>query len=153
MNVKKIAREQQIRLVNETAQHLKTLKLPPKGWLATVRNALGMSQAQLSKRRNIKRNQVSKLELTEMNGSVTLGTMKKMSEAMGCRFVYAVIPDRNIQELIWDQAVLKASKIANRASAHMDLENQSLTKNQLTDDIRQQAKKLVENQPRDLWDD
>jgi len=153
MSVKEIARKQQMEMVNNTAEKLKSMIVPQQGWIATMRKALGMSVTQLAKRRQVSRTQIGKFERTEMNGSVTLGTMKKMSEAMGCRFVYAIIPDKKIQELIWDQAVIKASKIASRASAHMDLENQSLAKNQLADDIRRQAKELVENQPRDLWDD
>lgn len=50
MSVKNIARQQYQRLVDKAAANLGNLPTPPEGWLRTVRNALGMSAAQLAKK-------------------------------------------------------------------------------------------------------
>jgi len=82
--------------------------LPPEGWIATARKALGMSGAQLAKRLGVTRARVSQAERAEPSGSITLKTMRATAEAMGCRFVYAIVPEDRIEDVIAAQARKKA---------------------------------------------
>ncbi len=58
-----------------------------------------------------------------------------MAEAMGCRFVYAVIPEQEIEEVIKQRALQKARAQVKAASTHMALEAQSLNDEQLAFEV------------------
>lgn len=153
MSIKKLIQWGHSNQIKEAYQFVKELKDPSQGWLFTMREALGMSRAQLARRRSVSRNQISKLERGELKGSVTLGTMMKMADAMNCRFVYAIIPDKDIDEMIEDQAKKKAYSIVKQAGSHMALENQALPKARLQYEIKRVAEELIAKQPADFWDD
>lgn len=121
------------------------------GWLKTVRKALGMSGAQLAKRLGVTKGRVSQAESGELSGSVTLRTMQAMAEAMGCRFVYAVVPDKDIESVIRDQAIIKAKARVKAASTHMALEAQSLGKEALESEIERIASEIISKMPSDFW--
>jgi len=70
------------------------MERPPGGWIRTVREAIGMESRQLSERigSSPTSGRASRIEKDEVKGGVTLRTMDKVAEAMGCRFVYAIVP-------------------------------------------------------------
>ena len=70
---------------------------------------LGMSGPQLAKRFGVTKARISKAEHDELSGSVTLKSMQAMAEAMGCRFVYAVIPELEVEEVIKKRAFRKGT--------------------------------------------
>src|SRR3974390_577604 len=72
---------------------LKTQR-PPKGWLRAVRDALGMTTKQLGQRLGVSQPRIVELEQSEVNGTVTLNTLQRAAEALGCRLVYALGPDQ-----------------------------------------------------------
>lgn len=123
------------------------------GWLKTVRKALGMSGTQLAKRLGVTKGQISQTESGELSGSVTLKTMQKMAQAMDCRFVYAVVPESEIEEIIKKRAYQKAREQIKSASTQMALEAQSLNDEQLDYAVDQLASEIVEKMPSDLWND
>ena len=127
--------------------------LPSEGWIATVRKALGMSGAQLAKRLGVTRARVSQAERAEPGGGVTLKTMHAAAEAMGCRFVYAIVPEGRIEDLIAAQARKKAKVIVSKASDHMALESQSLSDAQNAEEIERVAHDLIRIMPSDFWAD
>ena len=153
MSLNNIVNRQYRNIVNKAAQHTAGLDVPNEGWLATVRKALGMSVVQLAARRGVTRAQIAKLERTELQGSVTLGTMKKMAEAMGCRFVYSVVPDDRVETLIDQQARKKALKLVNKAGQHMALEAQSLSTELIHFEVKRVMQELKDKPPTDFWDD
>ncbi|MDQ7050289.1 MAG: mobile mystery protein A [Enterobacterales bacterium] len=122
------------------------------GWLKTVRKALGMSGTQLAKRLGVTKGQISQTESGELSASVTLKTMQKMAQAMDCRFVYAVIPTQEIEEIIKQRATLKAKEQIKAASSQMALEAQSLNDEQIAFAVDQLASEIVEKKPSDLWE-
>lgn len=123
------------------------------GWLKTVRKALCMTGAQLAKRLGVTKGRVSQAESGELSGGVTLRTMQAMAEAMGCCFVYAVVPDRNIESVIKDQAIIKAKARVKAASTHMALEAQSLDKDTLDSEIERIASEIMRKIPADFWNE
>lgn len=123
------------------------------GWLKTVRKALGMSGAQLAKRLGVTKGRISQAESGELSGSVTLRTMQSMAEAMDCRFVYAVVPRKDVEAVIKDRAIQKAKAQVKAASMHMALEAQALSEEQLAYEIDRLASEIVKDMPSDLWSD
>ena len=117
-----------------------------------MRKALGMSGAQLARRMGMTRGAVSRNEKAEIEGRITLTTMKQMAANMNCRFVYAVIPDRDVEEIIEHQAREKARQLVNQAGVHMALEDQSLSNDRLNAEIERMAKELL-SKPSSIWDD
>ena len=154
MSIENIVLKQYQEKVNQAVQQFGGPSLSvSEGWLRTVRKALGMSGPQLAKRLGVTKWQVSKTEKGEMAGSVTLRTMNKMAEALNCRFVYAVIPDKEIEQVIKDQAIKKARAQVREASTHMALEAQALNREKLNAEIERIASQIIDKMPSDLWKD
>tara|TARA_R110002110_G_scaffold415847_1_gene657765 strand:- start:24500 stop:24964 length:465 start_codon:yes stop_codon:yes gene_type:complete len=153
MGISRIVAKQYRDKVNQAYHQLGALSLPPEGWLRTLRHALGMSGPQLAKRLGVTKARVSKAEKDELTGSVTLKTMQSMAEAMNCRFVYAVIPSEEIEDLIKRRALQKAREQVKSASTHMALEAQTLSDEQLSFEIERLATEIVEKMPSNLWSD
>jgi predicted DNA-binding mobile mystery protein A len=154
MSVKNTVMRQYQAIVDRTAQGFEQAPEPSEGWIATARKALGMSAAQLARRMGVTRARISQAEQAEQTGGVTLKTLHATAEAMGCRFVYAIVPpDGHIEDVIAAQAHSKASALVEKASAHMALENQSLSDAQNRDEIERMARELARTMPADFWND
>lgn len=126
--------------------------VPPEGWLATARKALGMSGAELARRLRLSRARVSSMEHSEPDGGVTLRSMQAAADAMGCRFVYAVVPKQgDTGDALAVQARRKATAIVAGASNHMALESQSLSEAQNEAEIERLAQELLRTMPSDFW--
>ncbi|MEX0731450.1 MAG: mobile mystery protein A [Aquisalimonadaceae bacterium] len=152
MNVKDTARKQYVRIADRAAQQLESLQKPSEGWLATLRKALGMSGAEVAARMNVSRNAVYQAERNERDGAITINQMQKLAEAMGGQFVYAIVPDGSVDDVIHAQAQRKAEARIRRASAHMALEKQSLPSAQTKQRIEELADELARDMPPDFWE-
>lgn len=159
MSIEKIVAKQYRDKVNQAVSQFGSLAmlpnhgLPQEGWLRTVRTALGMSGTQLAKKLGVTKARISKAEQDEPHGSVTLKTMQTMAEAMDCKFVYAIVPKQNVENVIKERAIEKARARVRTASTHMALEAQSLSKEQLEYEIERIAAQIVDKMPSDLWND
>ena len=152
MSVKTVVRLQYQRLADSAASH-SSLRTPPEGWLRTVRKALGMSGAQLAKKMGVTRARVAQAEQAELSGGATLKSMHAAAEAMGCRFVYAVVPEKRIEDLIAAQARKKAMALVGAASTHMALENQALPDAKTAQEAERLSHELAREMPPDFWSD
>ncbi|KXI27266.1 DNA-binding protein [Paraglaciecola hydrolytica] len=159
MSIKKIVAKQYRDKVNRAVSQFGSLSmlpnygLPQEGWLRTVRTALGMSGTQLAKKLGVTKARISKVEQDEPHGSVTLKTMQTMAEAMDCKFIYAIVPKQNIENVIKERAIEKARAQVKSASTHMALEAQALNKEQLEYEIERIASQIVDKLPSDFWND
>jgi len=152
MNVKKMMIKQYVRLVDKAAGQLLS-GIPPEGWITTVRKALGISVQQLAGRLGVSRGAIYQAEQNERSKTISIGQMEKLAEVMGARFVYGIIPKGSVEEMLMDQARLKARSMIRRTNAHMALEKQALSSDILNDEIEQLAKEIAEKRPSDLWAD
>ena len=69
--------------------------LPPRpasGWVASVREALGITLGEIGKKIGSSRQAVQQLEKGEATDRVTLGALRRVAEAMGCELVYTLVP-------------------------------------------------------------
>lgn len=154
MSIEKIVAKQYRDKVNQAVSQFDGFSmLPQEGWLRTVRTALGISGPQLAKRLGVTKARISKAEQDEPSGSVTLKTMQTMAEAMDCKFVYAVVPKQDVEEIIKQRAIEKAKAQVKSASTQMALEAQALSKEQLEYEVERIAAQIVEKMPADLWND
>jgi predicted DNA-binding mobile mystery protein A len=152
MSVKNIVQQQYQRIVDAAASH-EGLRTPSEGWMRTVRKALGMSGAQLAKRMGVTRARVAQAEHAELSGGATLKSMQAAAEAMGCRFVYAVVPEKRIEDVIMAQARKKAMALVGTASTHMALESQPLPNDKIAKEVERLTRELAQEMPPDFWSD
>ena len=96
---------------------------PPKGWVRAIRDALGMTTAQVGRRLGVSQPRIVEIEQGEMSGSVTLNTMQRTAEALGCRFVYALIPDKPLERTVRE----RAHELAHRRLASVQHEISRVT--------------------------
>src|SRR6202162_2401094 len=87
-----------------TLRPLAKSQRPPKGWLRAIRDALGMTTAQLGRRLGVSQPRIVELEQSEVSGKVTLNSLQRAAEALGCRFVYALVPDKRLAEIVRERA-------------------------------------------------
>jgi predicted DNA-binding mobile mystery protein A len=155
MSVKDLVAKQYRTIVDRATASIGRLSARPKpGWLVTTRKALGMSTTQLGRRIGVTRARISQAELAESSGGVTLKYMSAIAEAMGCRFVYAIVPAKGrIEDLIAAQAHKKARALVAQASTHMALEQQSLSPEKNKKEVERVARDLVRTMPPDFWTD
>ena len=153
MSFKTIVLKQHQNKVNQAARQFGGSLPPAGGWLRTVRQALGMSGSQLARRLGVTRGRISQAEAAEQTGGVTLKTMKSMAEAMNCRFVYAIVPAKEVGLVIKERALKKAKQRVQAATVQMALEAQALAQEKLDIEIERIARELADTMPADLWND
>lgn len=74
---------------------LKTISTPKKGWIREIREAYNISLKSFGKRfeKSISPQAVSDLEKNELNGNITLNTLRKAGKAMNLKLVYGFVPE------------------------------------------------------------
>lgn len=100
---------------------LQRLPQPKRGWIREVREVLGLSAQQLATRMGVSQPTVAKMELSEARGSVTLASLKKAAEAMGCRFTCAFVPRTSFEAVLQARAVEVAARLLDRVGHTMTL--------------------------------
>jgi len=153
MGIDSVVAKQYRDKVNQAYARFGDFSMPRNGWLRMVRNAFGMSGTQLANRLGVTKARISKAEQAELTGGITLKSMQSMASAMNCRFVYALVPANEIEEIIKKRAFDKAREQIKSASTQMALEAQALNDKQLAFAVDELASKMIEKMPSDLWND
>lgn len=151
--LKKIAIKQCRNKVKYMEERFRDVAWPTEGWIKTLRQALNMSGAQLARRLGVTRGLISKTEKAELSGGVTVKKMQEIAQAMNCRFVYAIVPETDIDTTLKNQALAKARARVKRASTHMALEDQALSDEQLRLEIERLAENMLASSDSTLWDE
>jgi predicted DNA-binding mobile mystery protein A len=123
---------------------------PPKGWISTLRESLGLTSAALSRRLHIAQQNVDKLEDRERAGTITLASLRRAADALDADFVYAFVPRKKLRDTIAARARELAKQRVAPIAHSMRLEAQGLSEKELKDQIDELAREL-ERRPRDLW--
>lgn len=103
-------------------------KVPPRptdGWIASAREALGLTLGQIAAKLRASRQAVQQFEQAEADDRITLGALRRVAEAMGCDLVYAIVPKSgSFTELAERPAREGAVRDVQRVVHTMALENQ-----------------------------
>lgn len=125
---------------------------PARGWVKAVREALGMTAAQLGGRIGVSQSRIARIEKDEAEDAVTLATLRRVAEGLDCTLVYALVPNRPLDEILAERARAQADAQLKRTHHSMRLENQALDKSDLEDQRSALVEALVAGDPRRLWD-
>jgi predicted DNA-binding mobile mystery protein A len=126
------------------------LARPRTGWVKAIREALGMTTAQLARRIGISQPAVVKLERAEADDRIQLGTLRRAADALDCELVYALVPRVSLVERIEALRDERAREEFARLDHTMALELQG----DADEDSRAELKRRIREsiRDRDLWD-
>lgn len=135
----------------KSARNAYVPKLPKDGWARTIRQALGMSGAQLAKRMGSTRNKISILERKEASGDITINQLKELANGLGADLVYCVVPKKDPDQLIEEQARKKASKMIRETHQNMYLELQQISNEAQEEQIQFLVDEIKRKRGKILW--
>ena len=126
---------------------------PPSGWIKAIRQALGISLRQLASKLSITRQSALALEQREMEGSITLKSLRQAGRALDMKLVYGFVPnDGSFEKLIDRKAQELAEQIVNRTAQSMQLENQANSRDRIKRAVEERKELLKREMPKMLWD-
>jgi predicted DNA-binding mobile mystery protein A len=136
------------RLLDRNAERFSDMHVPEKGWIATMRLALGMTAENVAMRKGVSRNAVYQAENSEKDGAVSLKQMERLAAAMGGKFVYAIVPDAPIEQLKYAQARRRA-----RALSLVEPDFATWPKDEKQDWLDDMAAQQLHDTPPGFWDE
>ncbi len=111
-----------------------------------------MSTRQFAKRLSISQPAATELENNEASGVITLGNLERAARALDCQLVYALVPRKSLEALATERAE-EVARSQLRSTAHtMSLEAQSVDPADEYEQVKQLARRLLEQPRSRLWD-
>ncbi len=129
-----------------------TLARPPKGWIKAIREALGMTTAQLARRLGVSQPRAVNIEQAEVSGAITLQSLERAAQALDCRLVYALVPRQPLETLAEERALIVARKRLKPTEHSMALEAQSVDTAAAEEQVRQLAVRLLQQSGSAIWE-
>jgi predicted DNA-binding mobile mystery protein A len=126
---------------------------PPRGWVKAIREALGMTAAQLAERLGVSQPRIFTIEKAETTGSITLDSLERAANALDCRLVYALVPRKPLDQLVSDRAEIKAKNRLKSASHTMALEAQGVDEADESEQLKRLVQQLIEKGGSNLWEE
>ena len=103
-----------------------SLARPSRGWIKAIREALGITTAQLGMRIGVSQPRAVQIEKAELSGAITLKSLQRAARALDCRVVYALVPKTTLETLVTERATTVAERRIKLTSHNMGLEAQSV---------------------------
>ena len=121
-----------------TLMALKKCPQPTRGWIGTIRFALGVSQPVLGARMGLAKQRISKLERREREGTIQLNQLQDVADHLGCDLVYALVPREPLERTVMRQARKVAMIRLSAVQRTMQLEGQEtpMTEERIRDYIQ-----------------
>jgi predicted DNA-binding mobile mystery protein A len=132
---------------------LTQLTRPSKGWIRAIRESLGLTLEQFGKRLGVSKQRAIALEQQEVKNSLTLASLERAAQALGCRLVYAVVPNESLQSLVELQAQKKANSLIKQANQTMRLEDQATRAEEYEIQRQKLIDELLQGNLSRLWDE
>ena len=153
MNAKELRLAQMDAVLQDAASHPLPPR-PPAGWLRAIREALGMTSAVLAGRLGVTASGARKLEQAEAIDAITLGTLRRVADALDCDLQYALVPRRPLRDMRWRQAMRLAQQWQQRAGRTMALEAQPVASPSAAANERLEAmaEEILRTSGTRLWD-
>jgi predicted DNA-binding mobile mystery protein A len=123
---------------------------PPRGWVRAIREALGMTTAELGQRMGLTQSRVSQIERSEELGSIRLDTLERAAQALNCQVRYVFVPNEPLEEMVQRQARLRAQAEVDAVTHTMALEDQVPEPGVLDSLVKEMAERFVDE--RHLWE-
>ena len=123
---------------------------PVRGWIKAVREALGMTTAQLATRLRMKQPSIVAIEQSEAKGTIELATLRRVAEALDCTVVYAFVPNKPLEAAVRNRARAFLRRRRGPVEHSMLLEDQKV---EGADSEARLDEIVRETNPRLFWDE
>lgn len=141
--------------VDEALAQWRAAQLPsrPKyGWIRAIRGALRMSGTALARRLGVTESTVRKFEASEADDAITLATLRRVADAMGCELQYALVPKKPLEQALFHQARAIVAAELEPVRQTMALEGQCVEENSTERILDSLARALLaRGHGRNLW--
>ena len=144
---------QRTRQLDATLAEVNIPSRPRVGWIASIREALGMTKTQLARRIGIPRQNLNTLENNEISRSITLASLEKAANALECDLQYVFVPRQPLSKIVSDQATQRARIMMQRVNQSQALEASSIDSKTIKHEIEDLAKELEIERRSNLWND
>jgi predicted DNA-binding mobile mystery protein A len=144
--------EQQLDEKLARASAVESLELPRNGWIKSVRQALGMTAAQLARKLRMSQQAVLALEKREVAGTITLATLENAARALGCEVRVVFVTRRGIDATVRERAMRRARDERDQIVHTMGLESQAKGVREVLD-VEKIAESWRTKRRARLWDD
>ncbi len=141
----------QRRQLDARLAQLPPLEEPRAGWIRTIREALGMTMAQLGTRLRISPQSVQDLEQREKLETISVAKLREAAEALECELKIVFVPRSSLESAMREQAAQKAREERNRLIHTMQLEAQGEGGEEVLDEGRA-IELWLTKRARRLWD-
>jgi hypothetical protein len=95
---------------------------------------------------------IAKYERAELDETITLGTLRRVASALNSELVYALIPEKPIEQMRRERAEALARRRVQAVHASMVLEDQAVSEGERERQIAELAEALLEGDGRsDPW--
>jgi predicted DNA-binding mobile mystery protein A len=84
-----------------------------------------MTAGQLGRRIGVSQARVTEAEKAELEGRITLRTLRRIADGLGCDVAYALVPRSTLDMTLYNQANQAAQRIVGEVAHGMALEAQS----------------------------
>jgi predicted DNA-binding mobile mystery protein A len=126
----------------EAFRAAQSLPRPQKGWIRTIREAMGVSAAELGRILGSSRQLPLQLEKAEAEDRITLKSLRNVANALDCDLVYALVPRAGtMRELIENRARRQARKHVLEVEHSMALEDQAVGR--IDEAVEAEARRLA----------
>jgi predicted DNA-binding mobile mystery protein A len=90
-----------------------------KGWVKSIRQAIGMPVDELARRMGVCRWEIVRLEKSEESQRIMLSTLHRAAEGLGCELVYALVPKEGaLEEMAAAQTRVREKAKAQELQEH-----------------------------------
>lgn len=132
---------------------LSRVNRPSRGWIRAIRETLGMTTRQLAERLGMKQPSLTEMESSEAAGNITIKSLQRAAEALGCRLVYALIPIKPLTETMAERASQLAKQKLAAVAQTMRLEDQEVQGQASQEAAERQIVEELLRKPARLWDE
>lgn len=110
-----------------------------------------MAAAHLATRLGVTTSTVTRLETSEADDTISLATLRRAAEALGCELHYAVVPKQSMSDTLENRALAMARQQMAAISHTMALEAQATSRETVDTQTRALAENLLKGSRRALW--
>jgi predicted DNA-binding mobile mystery protein A len=124
---------------------------PAKGWVAAIRDALGMPVEDFARRMGVAPTTARAVERSESLDRVQLNSLRRAAAALDCDLVYALVPRQSLQSMVEERARAKAVDMLGYVGHSLALEDQRVLPEVEREQLNDLAARLIDSPG--LWRD
>jgi predicted DNA-binding mobile mystery protein A len=112
-----------------------------------------MSGRQLARRVKLSPQRIAVIEKQELDGTLTLNTLRKIAEGLDCALVFSLVPRTSLEQILGERVERVVQKRLAKAGHLMDLEGQGLALEERQQIQKEMVADLLGNPPSTLWNE